>query len=66
MGLSSNEILQILTDYYASFDKTKRGRFEISALGAPLGDPKAPVTFLEFADFDAPSASSCVPSSRPS
>jgi protein-disulfide isomerase len=54
MGLSSNEILKALTEYYASFDKQKRARFEVGALGTPLGDPRSPVTFLEFADFECP------------
>ena len=54
MGLSSNEILKTLTEYYASFDKQKRARLEVKALGTPLGDPKAPVTFYEFADFECP------------
>jgi protein-disulfide isomerase len=54
MGLSSNEVLKILTEYYASFDKSKRTRFEVNALGAPIGDPKAPVVIYEYADFECP------------
>ena len=54
MGLSSNEILKILTSYYSSFDPKKRAVIDTSKLGAPLGDPKAPVTILEYADFECP------------
>ncbi len=54
MGLSANEVLKILTEYYASFDKTKRAKFEVKALGTPIGDPKAPVTIYEYADFECP------------
>jgi len=54
MGLSTNEILKVLTDYYSSFDAKKRAFIETSGLGAPLGDPKAPITIVEFADFECP------------
>jgi protein-disulfide isomerase len=54
MGLSSNEILKSLTDYYASFDRKKRAVIDLSGLGAPLGSPKAPVTLVEYADFECP------------
>jgi protein-disulfide isomerase len=54
MGLSSNEILKTLTDYYSSFDPKKRAAIDTSKLGAPLGDPRAPVTILEYADFECP------------
>jgi protein-disulfide isomerase len=54
MGLSANEVLKTLTEYYASFDKSKRSRFEVNALGVPIGDPKAPVVIYEYADFECP------------
>jgi protein-disulfide isomerase len=54
MGLSSNEILKSLTDYYASFDRKKRAVIDLSGMGAPLGSPKAPVTLVEYADFECP------------
>jgi len=47
MGLSSNEILKVLTEYYASFDPKKRAFIDTSALGTPLGDPRAPITMVE-------------------
>jgi len=54
MGLSATEILRTLTEYYASFDRAKRAKLEVNALGTPLGEPKAPVVFYEFADFECP------------
>jgi protein-disulfide isomerase len=54
LGLGSGEVLKVLTEYYASFDRGKRARLEIAEFGPPLGDPKAPVTLVEFADFECP------------
>jgi len=54
MGLSSNEILRTLTEYYASFDPKRRAVIDTARLGAPLGDPKAKVTIVEYADFECP------------
>jgi protein-disulfide isomerase len=54
MGLSSNEVIRVLTDYYASFDKAKRARIELNGMGPPLGDPKATITLVEYADFECP------------
>lgn len=54
MGLSAPEILRILTDYYASFDLAKRHRVDASTLGAPLGNPRAPITIVEYADYECP------------
>ncbi len=52
LGLSSNEILKILTEYYAGFDAPKRARLQTT--GTSMGDAKAPVTIVEYADFECP------------
>ena len=52
LGLSSNEILKILTEYYAGFDAPKRARLQTA--GKPFGEASAPVTIVEYADFECP------------
>jgi protein-disulfide isomerase len=52
LGLSVNEVLKVLTEYYAGFDAPKRARFQTA--GKFLGDEKAPVTIVEYADFECP------------
>ncbi len=53
-GLSSLEILKLLTTYYSSFDAPKRARLDVQGYGPPLGDPGAPVVLVEFSDFTCP------------
>jgi protein-disulfide isomerase len=53
-GLTQLEILKLLTEYYASFDRQKRARLDVKAFGPPLGDPEAPLTLVEFSDFACP------------
>jgi protein-disulfide isomerase len=53
LGLSPNEILKALTEYYAGFDAAKRARIETPP-GPALGEAKAPVTLVEYADFECP------------
>jgi len=54
MNLPAGEIHRLLTEYYASFDRKRRAQLEVESFGPPLGDPKAPVTIVEFSDFVCP------------
>ncbi len=53
-GLTQNEILKVLTAYYASFDASRRSKLDVKGYGPPLGEPAAPVTIVEFSDFTCP------------
>ncbi len=54
LGLNEVQILKVLTEYYASFDAPKRAKLDVAGWGPPLGDPKAPITLVEFSDFTCP------------
>src|SRR5512137_273866 len=53
-GLPKAEVQKTLLKYYASFDRPRRARLDLDAFGPPLGDPKSPVTLVEFSDFTCP------------
>lgn len=53
-GLDRPRLERVLTDYYASFHAEKRARIDVAGFGPPLGDPAAPVAFVEFSDFTCP------------
>jgi protein-disulfide isomerase len=53
-GASREALARLLTDYYASFDRSKRAALDVAGFGPPLGDPAARVTLVEFSDFTCP------------
>jgi protein-disulfide isomerase len=53
-GLAKPALKAMLEKYYASFDRPRRATLDVAGFGPPLGDPKAPVTVVEFSDFTCP------------
>ncbi|HZZ85393.1 MAG TPA: thioredoxin domain-containing protein [Anaeromyxobacteraceae bacterium] len=53
-GLRAPEISKLLTEYYGSFERSKRARLDVKDFGPPQGKASAPVTVVEFSDFTCP------------
>ncbi len=53
-GLARPALKAMLEKYYASFDRPRRATLDVAGFGPPLGDPRAPVTVVEFSDFTCP------------
>jgi protein-disulfide isomerase len=53
-GLAKPALKAMLEKYYASFDRPRRATLDVAGFGPPLGDPRAPVTVVEFSDFTCP------------
>ncbi len=56
-GLPKAEVRNTLARYYASFDRPRRAKLDVTGFGPPLGDAGAAgaaVTLVEFSDFTCP------------
>lgn len=60
MGARSSEIIGELQRYYASFKPERRKQFDLSDV-ACLGPADAPVTIVEFSDFECPHCAAARP-----
>lgn len=52
-GFSNTQTIYFMEQYYGTFDKSKRVSLRTDD-AACLGDPKAPITMVEFSDYQCP------------
>lgn len=50
-GATADEIIKNLTEYYASFDASKRKKLDVKDFGPPGGLETSPISLVEFSDF---------------
>jgi protein-disulfide isomerase len=60
-GYQPSRVIEVVESYYASFDGAKRQKFRDNDC-AVLGDKSAPVTIVEFSDYQCPH---CAVAARP-